>query len=267
MTRNIVIDRTTIEVARLGFGTASLHHQFSLYRRLMLLQATVEAGITHFDTAPYYGFGLAEFDLGKFMAGRRSKFTVTTKIGLYPLGSYSSNALSLWVRKATGKLIRQFALPVVNWKIEQAKQSLIDSLKRLRSDYVDFLLLHEPQIALLNTDEMLAWLEQEQVRGRIRAWGIAGKSESVSQFVSMGHPLATVVQTQDSLNLRQADFLGAVGRKMQFTYGYLSGSRSSISTLSPTLAIQQALHRNSTGSVLISARSVAHVKQLSSVLQ
>src|SRR5262245_26368239 len=71
------------EFGALGFGTG-------LIRRLWtrgvdrLLATAVEEGITHFDTAPMYGYGDAEGLLGSFLAPRREELTVTTKIGIPP---------------------------------------------------------------------------------------------------------------------------------------------------------------------------------------
>ncbi len=226
-----------------------------------------DGGITHFDTAPYYGYGLAECDLGKFSRGHRARFTLATKIGLYPNGPASGHAMSVWCRKGLGRLSSRISLPVVNWQVARADESLRASLKRLGSDYVDFLFLHEPDVALLNTDEMLTWLQRIQNKGNVRAWGVAGAKDRITPLVLAGHPLAAVIQTQDSLDQRQADFLLGVGRSLQFTYGYLSGARIGNQVSSPVAIIREALRRNATGSVLISTRRVEHMEQLAKLIQ
>ena len=90
-----VIENTAIPVSRLSMGTASLHLLFSSVQRQKLIQASATAGITHFDTSPYYGYGLAETDLGVFLRGQRAAYTVTTKVGLYPWRATSSRAASV----------------------------------------------------------------------------------------------------------------------------------------------------------------------------
>jgi len=257
-----VIENTDIQVSRFGFGTASLHHLFSSRDRQDLLDAASSAGITHFDTAPYYGYGLAEMDLGRFISNRRAGFTVTTKVGLYPLGPSAGHAMGVWARKALGKLVPQVSLPVVNWQIGRARDSLRASLKRLRTEYVDFLLLHEPDAALLDTDEFLNWLATERASGCIRAWGVAGVASNVRPWVLSQHPLATVVQTQDSIDKRQADFVLRADRSLQFTYGYLSGKAATEQAQPPELVFQEALRRNSSGTVLVSTRRVAHLASI-----
>lgn len=260
--RQTVIEGTGIPVSRLGFGTASLHHLFRSRDRLAVLRAAAQAGITHFDTSPYYGYGLAETDLGALLRERRTSFTVTTKVGLYPRGPASGRASSVWLRKAVGKLVPRLSLPEVNWRVERACASLGESLQRLGTDYVDFLFLHEPDTALLNTDEMLHWLEMECAKGRLRAWGVAGVANRVAPWVQNQHSLARVVQTQDSLERRQADFLQHAGRPLQFTYGYLSGLAQASQPLSPVAALRAALQRNTTGTVLFSTRRVEAIVQL-----
>lgn len=250
----VKIAHTDIVVSRLGFGTAALHHLFNASDRQTLLRTAADMGITHYDTSPYYGYGLAETDLGQFSSRDRSKYTFTTKIGLYPWGFANKQAMGVWARKAIGKLVPRLSLPVIKWQVAHARASLDASLRRLRTDYVDFLLLHEPEVSLIETDEMLAWLEREFDAGRVRAWGVAGAKERIKPFVQDGDALAQVVQTRDSLCSRQADFILAQGRDLQFTYGCLSSGITGKSERDPEDLLLGALERNLTGSVLVSTR-------------
>src|SRR6266513_547691 len=98
--RHVSLPGTEINVSRLSFGTASLHHLRTSRRRQDLLAAAFDHGFTHFDTAPYYGFGIAEEELGRFLIGRRTEVTITTKVGLYPPADAYPNIASVWIRKA-----------------------------------------------------------------------------------------------------------------------------------------------------------------------
>jgi len=77
------IGRTTLTVTELGFGTAPLGN---LYRAVSDAQArdtataAIEAGITYFDTAPYYGFGLSERRVGDALRGQDG-IVLSTKVG------------------------------------------------------------------------------------------------------------------------------------------------------------------------------------------
>ena len=66
----------------LGYGTTSLMGVSTSGERLALLEAAFDAGIRHFDTAPYYGYGEAERVLGDFISDKRDQVTITTKFGM-----------------------------------------------------------------------------------------------------------------------------------------------------------------------------------------
>lgn len=256
------VERAGIEVSRLAFGTGSMHRLFSRQDRQLLLARAAAVGMTHFDTSPYYGYGLAEVDLGRFLKGQREDFTVTTKVGLYPWMMPARSATEVWVRKVAGRIVSSLTLPAVNWQLDRAKDSLRQSLRRIRTDYVDFLLLHEPIWPLMHADEFLKWLLSEQYMGNVRAWGIAGVAERIAPWVEFGHPLASVVQTQDSLAGREADFLTQRGRGFQFTYGYLASLRAQRSPMSAVVALRTALARNTTGSIIVSTRRADRFPEL-----
>ena len=261
-----IIENTNIRVSRIAFGTGSLHHLFSSANRQSLLEAAFDNGITHFDTSPYYGYGLAETDLGKFLRGRRNGFTVATKVGLYPWGTASTNAATVWARKALGKVLPIVSLPVINCSVANARNSLYQSLKRLKTDYVDFVFLHEPDMALINTDEFLRWFETESVKGTVRSWGLAGLAKNVAPWVQSNHLLARVIQTQDSLDRKQADFMLYGGRSLQFNYGYMSSQIEAGQTMNPSMIIGLALTRNTKGAVIVSSRRPDHIASLVEVV-
>lgn len=79
------INKTNLSLPTFGMGTA---HLGELYGRVEehIAQATFEAawgsGVRYFDTAPWYGRGLAEHRLGAFLRTKpRKEFSVTTKVG------------------------------------------------------------------------------------------------------------------------------------------------------------------------------------------
>lgn len=257
-----VIEQTDVRVSRISFGTASLHHLFSARQRQQLLETAESVGISHFDTSPYYGYGLAEADLGVFMQGRRDSFTVATKVGLYPFGGAAHGAFAVWARKAAGKIYPRLSAPEVDWSVNRAADSLNASLRRLKSDYVDFLFLHEPDIGLLNADEFLKWIETEQSKGKVRYWGLAGLPELLEPWVCINHPLAKVLQFKDSFGRNHADFIAKHGRGFQFTYGYLSSQTKKGAQMSAAELIRKALIRNAQGSVIVSSRKARRIKEI-----
>ncbi|MDG4550498.1 MAG: aldo/keto reductase [Candidatus Contendobacter sp.] len=258
----VVIEHTDIQVSRIAFGTGSLHHLFGKRQRQRLLETAASVGITHFDTAPYYGFGLAETDLGAFLHGRRTAFTITSKVGLYPPGGASRSSFAVWSRKTLGKVYPAMVEPRIDWRVGRAATSLNASLRRLKTDYIDFLLLHEPDIGRVNSDEFLNWLEREKRHGKIRCWGLAGLPELLERWLAVNHPLTQVLQTRDSLDRHEADVILRHGRQLQWTYGYLSSRRDATQTESASTLIRQALVRNPQGSILISTRRPERLNRL-----
>src|ERR1051325_1954253 len=67
----------------IGFGCSALTGT-SRGTANRILEAAFEAGVRHFDTARYYGYGEGEGILGRFLKSRRSEVTITTKFGIEP---------------------------------------------------------------------------------------------------------------------------------------------------------------------------------------
>lgn len=242
---------TELVISRIGFGTASLHHLFTSERRQRLLRDVYAVGITHFDTAPLYGFGIAEKEVGRLLASCPDA-TVATKVGLYPPGGTEQSFPVTFGRKLLGKLRPALSRAQVDFEVRRAQASLTKSLARLQREYVDLLLLHEPEYSLVDIDEWSRWFERERSSGRIRAFGVSGREQSVAPFCESSTSLATVIQTSDSLSRREADFLLLKGRPLQITYGYLSSERGTRPNFDGQAIVRAALERNTTGCVLIS---------------
>jgi aryl-alcohol dehydrogenase-like predicted oxidoreductase len=119
------------------------------------IRAAFEHGINLIDTAPVYGFGRSEEIVGKAIAGGRprSDVLVATKAGLqWDGGRVSRNA-------SRARIMRE----------------VDDSLRRLRTDYIDIYQVHwpDPLVMIEETAEaMLTLLKQ----GKIRAIGVSNFS-------------------------------------------------------------------------------------------
>ncbi|MBE8522444.1 aldo/keto reductase [Amycolatopsis sp. H6(2020)] len=113
-------------MAELGLGTAGLGNVFGEVddeAAAEVVATAAGAGVRYFDTAPYYGFGLAERRLGQALARLPAgSFTVSTKVG----------------RTLTdGGCVFDFSADAVRRGIE-------GSLDRLGLDRVDVVYLHDP---------------------------------------------------------------------------------------------------------------------------
>lgn len=253
--RLIRLPGTDLSVSRFVFGTASLHHLGRAPMQAAHLEAAAAAGFTHFDTAPLYGFGGAERALGEVFGGEKA-VTLTTKVGIYPPGGADQGHSAMLARKVGGKLWPRLSRAVADLSVERARRSFEESLRRLRRDRVDLLMVHEPAPGLLETEEWHRLREAEA--DRIGWAGVAGPAEVVAPFLDGSSPLAQVTQVCDGLDTREADIMTTAGRPIQLTYGYFSSDKAGRSGAE---ILYGALKRNPTGAILVYSRSRARLAE------
>jgi D-threo-aldose 1-dehydrogenase len=261
-----ILPGTDLALSRFIFGTASLFNVGTRKERLRLLEAARDHGFTHFDTAPYYGFGMAERDLAPLLKAY-PELTVTTKVGIYSPGSEEQPAPIVWLRKAAGRVVRPLSRPEIDWSITRARASLEGSLRRLGRSTIDLYMLHEPELLLLDTAEWSRWLEREVTQGRVRRFGLALESKRLEAFVSQNSPLGPVIQTTDSLEFREADVLLRYGRPIQITYGYISAAQKQAAGADVPAILRRAIDRNSKGAIIVSTRRAERLQQYSLILE
>jgi aryl-alcohol dehydrogenase-like predicted oxidoreductase len=242
---------TELVVSRFIFGTASLFNAGNAATRQALLNAAVAGGFTHFDTAPLYGFGMAERDLAPVLHAH-GHLTVTTKVGLHAPGGHDSGAALITVRKAAGRVLRGLSRAIADTSLARARISLDGSLRRLGRDRIDLLLLHEPDHSHLNTDEWCRWLEDERKAGKVGAFGIAGPATCLRPFLDAPSPLLSVIQTEDSLDHREADVARQAVGVPQITYGYVSAARALNDTRPVAAILHAALAQQANGAIVVS---------------
>jgi len=145
------------------------------------VQAAIDHGINIIDTAPAYGFGLAEEIVGRALApnGRRRRILIATKCGLE------------W----QGNNVRRNASP------SRIRQEVEDSLRRLRTDYIDLYQLHwpDPGVSIEETASALAKLKQD---GKIRAVGVSNLDRAQTELFRQITPVRTA---QPPYNLFERD--------------------------------------------------------------
>jgi aryl-alcohol dehydrogenase-like predicted oxidoreductase len=261
--KQVRLPGTDLEVSRLGFGTASLHHLMRAKERSALLASALDSGLTHFDSARMYGEGLAQRSLGDFLAGGlRSRVTLATKIG------FSTDRLSelvpvvMYLKKATGSIARRLGISSPGHRTREltpadAERTLARSLQALRTDWIDVLFVHEPQpeeIPALH--ELARWLQVQKSSGRARWLGLSGTAEQCVAVVKEIGGVFDVLQLEDSVERREGDAVRAIGWPLQITYGYfrLAGAHAGEATLSA------ALERNAQGMVLMSSRRPERIR-------
>jgi aryl-alcohol dehydrogenase-like predicted oxidoreductase len=195
----------------------------STNERLSLLQTAYECGITHFDTAAYYGYGEAERLLGRFLVGKRDKVTITTKFGIEPSGVVRARWINLLARKVLKlapfvktMLRRGSPQSGSTWGVfdpEKAKRSLERSLEALQTDYIDLFLLHEPTVESAASQPLIDYLESEVKKGTIRAYGCGGEWGQIKQIAASGLPTSHWLQFEDNPIFRHLEDAESNGAK------------------------------------------------------
>jgi len=140
--KRVQIGRSGLEVTRLGLGTAPLGGLFAPVSDTDAEATIAQAwslGVRYFDTAPLYGFGLAEQRLGRFLRAQpRDAFVLSTKVGrlLRPDRAAPSEDDHY---KGTSN-----ARPHFDYSYDGVMRSVDESLTRLGLDRIDILLVHDP---------------------------------------------------------------------------------------------------------------------------
>jgi len=184
------------------FGVGKLHHLPTSCSRQRLLREAIEIGFRAFDVAPAYGNGLNELEVGKALKGDRSAFRITTKFGI-PIDLYGERCPSLayiirvWRRIFATNYGAEYSKRV--FTAHEMRSSLEGSLRRLKRDWVDIYLLHEPVTALRadQLTDLCDTADRLKQEGKIRWWGVAGPLASVKLVAEALRPDVVQVPLQD----------------------------------------------------------------------
>jgi aryl-alcohol dehydrogenase-like predicted oxidoreductase len=198
------IPGTSLELSRVAIGTWAIGGWMwggtDEAESIATIRAAVEHGINVIDTAPAYGFGRSEEIVGKAIAeGQlRSRVLVATKTGLEWDG---------------GRVFR-------NASRARILQEIDDSLRRLRTDYIDIYQVHwpDPLVTIEETAEAMHTLFEQ---GKIRAIGVSNFSVAQMERFRRVAPLH-VLQPPYNLFERgiEADVLPYCLKHKIATFGY-----------------------------------------------
>lgn len=145
---------TGLNVSEIGLGAWQLANpDWGIHDKseaLKIVHQSLAAGCNFFDTAPGYGNGVSETILGEALKSVRQQVVICTKSG------YSAEG-------------------VENFDTAAIRPTLESSLRRLQTDYVDVLLLHNPPRELMDGRVATQYAELEQLKqeGKIRAYGVS----------------------------------------------------------------------------------------------
>lgn len=156
--------KTEITVSEVGFGlwttsTGWWGDMTDDAAVALIRDAYDRHGITLFDAADTYANGRSEEQLGNAFADRRDKVVYSTKFG-YDFYNYAGE------RKGQNEIPADFSPSFVRFALEE-------SLRRLRTDYIDIYSIHNAHLEQVHSDELFALLEEFKAEGKIRSYGVA----------------------------------------------------------------------------------------------
>ncbi len=143
-TRKLRAGSGRLDVTLLGFGGAPLGNLYTAISEAeaqATLDAAWEAGIRLFDTAPLYGFGLSEERFGRALSGRpRAELVLSTKVGRLLEDCAPADVPQIGFHNTPNRTFRY------DYSFDAVMRSHAESLKRLKLDRVDILLVHDVDI-------------------------------------------------------------------------------------------------------------------------
>lgn len=196
---------------RIGLGTGDLFRDGRSGDAVRLVETAFDVGFRYFDTARLYGDGQAEHVLGAALARRRDQVVIASKAGIIP---WSMQTRARIAAKA-GKLVGLKANASAREGAFTAKDiaaSVEASLRALRTDYLDVLLLHECMLDDVLADETTGAVERLVRDGKVRAHGIATRHERTVEILNDGRARPAIVQAPaDAVARQMQDYRAADG--------------------------------------------------------
>jgi aryl-alcohol dehydrogenase-like predicted oxidoreductase len=179
----------SFQVSSLALGCMSLSYAYGVppapEHGERVLLAALDAGITHFDTAALYGFGVNEQLVGRVLKPYRSEIVLASKGGM------------------AGVTFPDGVKRVIDGRPEAIRQNCEDSLRRLGLDVIDLYYLHrwDKKVPI---EDSVGELSRLVERGHVRSIGLSEVSATTIRKAHAVHPLAAV-QTEYSLWTRNPE--------------------------------------------------------------
>lgn len=160
MMKTMKLGKSNLEVPVIGLGCMRITGLGSKAEVRSLIDTAMDQGINFFDHADIYAGGEAEAVFGEAAADiPREKMIIQSKCAIHPGTSY-------------------------DFSKEHILKSVDGSLKRLKTDYLDVLLLHRPD-TLMEPEEVAEAFETLEKQGKVRYFGVS--NENAMQMELLNH--------------------------------------------------------------------------------
>ena len=191
------MDFSKIIVGVMRWGIWGANHSESGVQKL--IETSLEEDLYTFDHADIYGGYTTEELFGNAfseMKINREKIQLITKCGIC-MPSEKKN----------------FPLKYYNYSKEYILNQVDESLKNLKTDYIDLLLLHRPS-PLINPEEIAAAFGVLRSSGKVRDFGVSNFTTSQFDLISKYFPKLVTNQVEVSLTETKAFYDGTIDQMM-----------------------------------------------------
>lgn len=158
-----IFPNTNIKVSEVGFGLWTVSTgwwgQYTDEEAVALMHKAFDLGITLFDAADTYGNGRSEKLIARAFGSKRDRIVIATKVG-YDFYHHAGE------RKGQREIAQDFSPKFLTFAVDEA-------LKRLETDVIDLLQLHNIHMEQVDDDTVWETLEKIKDAGKIRAYGAA----------------------------------------------------------------------------------------------
>jgi aryl-alcohol dehydrogenase-like predicted oxidoreductase len=277
---------------RLGFGCGELYGGRHRRQSVRIIEGALDQGVVYFDTARLYGHGEAEHILGEVVPRHRSTMVLASKAGILPTTIPAARKVEAKARQLLRRLPglsrlvdapRIFEPEFGVFDPQRLRLSVETSLRALRTDHLDILLLHECTASDATHPDVQALLHGLRDEGKIRFWGTATDADTTRSLARAGRPEIPLLQFRDSVWEPNAPDIAALTQSAVVTHSVFGRSfrnfverlgsdetlRARISKIGvdpgdiavfARLLLADALSRNQDGIVLFSTSKAEHLK-------
>ncbi|WP_062203478.1 aldo/keto reductase [Demequina salsinemoris] len=203
-----ILGREGLAVSAIGYGamgTAVGYGPTDDTESIAAIRAAHDLGVTHFDTAEMYGWGVGEQLLGTALAPIRDQVTIATKFGFTP--TFAPNS-----------------------QLDHVRNVVDNSLRNLGVDHIDVLYqhVHDPAVPV---EDVVGVMKEYVDAGKVKYLGLSNTTPDNVRLAHAVHPIS-VVQTEYSLFARQSEAFFPVLEELGIGFvaysplarGFLSGA-------------------------------------------
>lgn len=258
----------------LGFGCAPILGSKGAEISRRALENAFNNGVTHFDLARSYGYGEAEKFVGQVFKTKRKEIILTSKFGI--VANWKANLL-----RPVKPVIRFLKKPKTNSDnfkpVDQNEKSVADlfhdrieinslemrkslekSLRALKTDYLDYFLIHEPLSTIKNIDELCDTALRLKEEGKIRAWGLAYMKNQKHLHESYLHRFDILQFNNSPVD---NDYKKVTEERSNESNIFFSPLRGSIELMNPREKLEKLLVDYSKTVILCSMYNEKHLKE------